>query len=226
MPSIDLSSLNYTVVPKGRCFFVPVNLAAQPQDIDLQQVQARGYLSRVVTVFIDNSTNQNALALTFRNSRQRIICPPESQGYFPVLAAIPTLLTVTSDTVVGTVNIELLDYDEPASVWGADSTLGSVTITGTVDTRERATSATDRSSTIAVASVSQAVMAANPNRSEAFFFNESSASMDINIFGNAAVIGGAGSITVPSMTGWSGQVTNAINVICETALSVYTAGER
>lgn len=50
-------------------------------------------------------------------------------------------------------------------------------------------------------------------------------SIAINISGGAAVLNGSGSITIPALSGWSGQVSNAITVI-GTAGSPVTAGER
>ena len=87
-------------------------------------------------------------------------------------------------------------------------------------------SLTDRSGTLAAANVSQPVMAANANRNLAFVSNPSSSvTLWINIFGGTAVANGSGSFALPPLQSWSGNITNAINIVGNTISTPYTAGE-
>lgn len=121
-------------------------------------------------------------------------------------------------STLGNLNTLGFNYIFNGTTW--DRWTGAITQIGT--------SATDRSGSIAVANTSQQAMASNTSRTEAWVANPSALteSIFINIYGNAAVVNGQGSIEIPPGTGWSGSTTNQINVIATTAGHVYTAGER
>lgn len=134
------------------------------------------------------------------------------------LTSSGTNVNGVATVTLGYLNTRGFNYVFNGATW--DRWTGAITQIGT--------SATDRSGSIAVANTSQQAMAANTSRTEAWVANPSALteSIFINIYGNAAVVNGQGSIEIPPGTGWSGSTTNQINVIATTAGHVYTAGER
>ena len=92
---------------------------------------------------------------------------------------------------------------------------------------QKATEAQPFSGTIDTGGVSQLAIAANTDRSEAWIANPSDTLyLYINIDGDPAGPNLPGSIAIPPLLGWAGNVTNDIQIYGATTGQAYTAGER
>lgn len=84
--------MNNVLIPKGgpACVAAKLNFTNTPEIIiDGEQIVSRGQIEYLQGVFIDNADNANALTLTMGTTGQRIVCPPNSQGYFAILMPNP-----------------------------------------------------------------------------------------------------------------------------------------
>lgn len=89
-----------------------------PIILDFVKIQDLHRLPYLQTVFIDNSAQTQELTMTVGISQQVIKCPPNAQGYFPVLAPNPPRLTFQSANVAQTNLIVILcSHFIPPCVW-------------------------------------------------------------------------------------------------------------
>lgn len=108
------------VVPAGGPKCVPTNVnfanAAQVQ-LDGQLIVTQGKIEYLQGVFIDNADNPNKLTLTMSTTNQRIICPPNSQGYFSIM--LPDPPQILAETVQANIVIPMFFYNVPIqpAVW-------------------------------------------------------------------------------------------------------------
>lgn len=97
---------------------VPLDFTANTQyALNLQNYQQNGTFDFVLGIYIDNFANGSQTIVTMSGTNQRIICPANSEGYFPVLAGTsPTTVTFSS---AGNVVIQavLYNFPIPAVVW-------------------------------------------------------------------------------------------------------------
>lgn len=107
--------------PKGAPRAVKMDFdlsASQDYTANLEKVIEQGVLEFIEALFVDNSANGYALTVSIKVSGQKIILPPYSQGYIPVLAPQPPILEITSNSAAtATVSIQLLNFPVPAAVW-------------------------------------------------------------------------------------------------------------
>lgn len=119
---------NNGFVPCGGPKGIPVliNFAlGSVYSLDLSTVQSMGYIECVQTVFIDNSGNPNPLKIsTSPSTNQTIVCPANSQGYFPILQTNPPHLTFTT-AYVGEIMVQLLNFYIAPCIWSAGSGNGT-----------------------------------------------------------------------------------------------------
>src|SRR5882762_1157732 len=87
------------------------------QAVDLLQYAARGFISAIQTMYVDNSTNTASLVFKFgQPSAQSIIVPAGAQGYFSILVPEPYFIVSTTGTPA---NIQVMFLKVPIapSVW-------------------------------------------------------------------------------------------------------------
>lgn len=65
-------------------------------DIDLQNVEARSFISMIQSVFVDNSGSTQPVSIIMQNTGQTIIVAPNRQGYFTVLCPNPSRMSFIS----------------------------------------------------------------------------------------------------------------------------------
>lgn len=109
------------MVPKEGPKAIPVLCqfgTTQSFTIDFQNVQSRGVINSIQTVFIDNSGNTKSITLTDTATTQEIICPGNSQGYFPIMVPNPPVFTAVS---TGTANVQIIFMNVQINpiVWNA-----------------------------------------------------------------------------------------------------------
>lgn len=123
-------------------FKADFTLANSSYLIDLTtQIQANLF-STPETMFIDNSTNPNAVIATVSGTQQTFEAPPFSNGFYTLASGASSQVTLSSVGGASAVNnVQLFNYFIPPVVWlttqaggggtavtvadGADSTLGS-----------------------------------------------------------------------------------------------------
>ena len=98
--------------------------------VDLQNPQSRGIIQQVQTIYLDNSGNAGALSVLVNQSNQLIVCPPYSQGYFPVLAPNPFKFLISCASGGANTNVYLLNVPVAANVWSANQGTGNTYSSG------------------------------------------------------------------------------------------------
>lgn len=93
--------------PKALMVQLVFTASIQEFDLDLTDIQARGRFDSVLSIWVDNlvrtlsgdiaQTSNQPVFVTFDNSQQTISIPPNSQGYFDVIAANPTSIRITGN---------------------------------------------------------------------------------------------------------------------------------
>jgi hypothetical protein len=215
-----------------------VFLSNSSQEIDLTNYHQLGKFSGIQTVFIDNSANAVPFQLVMYATNEKIICPANSQGYFPILLT-STLRLTASMTVAGNINLFILNFAIAAAVWS------SVGIPATppflfdsngdlkTTTNGNPTIATDHSGTIAAGGTAQTALASNATRTQYRLMNidPTAETLWYRDDGNPAVIGGVGSWPLAGggasgLGGFaSGKSGGAISVIAATTGHKFTLVE-
>lgn len=90
-------------------------------NVDLSVQQQFNTIDFVQALFIDNSTGTAAISVTSPVTRQTLVCPPKSQGYFPFLQPVPIQFTVSSTGGQTAAIIECLNFPVGGVVWGVGS---------------------------------------------------------------------------------------------------------
>src|SRR5215471_13121965 len=89
--------------------------SATPITLDLQNSQFRGIIDQVQSVFVDNADNPSSLSIT-TTTGQRVVCPPNSQAWLPLLSSNPPLFVFASSGGVD-VTVFLCNIPMPVDVW-------------------------------------------------------------------------------------------------------------
>lgn len=120
---VNVPVCNARVPPEGpRCIPFNFDFTAKPSYfVDLTTVEQRNFLTIVQSLYIDNSSNAVPLTVVFNASNQIIIAPPQTQGYYSVLAPQPARFTVKC--VGGSINTPLfvINVAITNAIWGAAS---------------------------------------------------------------------------------------------------------
>jgi hypothetical protein len=100
-------------------------------DISIEGLLATttGTMSYIQGVYIDNADNANAVELLCAVTNQRVTCPAQSQGYFPLIITNPPRLTASTPHIAN-LRVKMFFYNIPIqpSIWGPDGTVVSGTI--------------------------------------------------------------------------------------------------
>lgn len=118
-------AVHFGYAPKNgsKCLSVLCDFAAQsPFLMDLETPDLLNSLEFIQACFIDNSANSSPFTLTLSApSGQKVVCPPFSQGYFPLACnSLPKFVaTVTSGTPV--VPVQFYNVPYPAAIWSSNS---------------------------------------------------------------------------------------------------------
>jgi hypothetical protein len=106
-------------VPPEGPLAIPILLdfsVANEYDLNLQNLESRGFISGIQGVFIDNSLNAASFTLQFNGTNQSIKVAPNRQGYFAVLCPNPSSLSFkTTGGVI--VNVDLLNFPVVTHDW-------------------------------------------------------------------------------------------------------------
>lgn len=109
------------VVPKGGPKTSPLTLDFSNTatiDVDGELVVSSGKIEYLQGVYIDNADNPTAFTLLIGTTNQRVVCPPNSQGYFAIMAPSPPKMTA-STTQAANRFVPLFFYNVPiqSAVW-------------------------------------------------------------------------------------------------------------
>lgn len=111
------------IVPRNGPKAAPVTLDFSNDGtiaIDTELLLSQGRIEYIQTLYIDNADNLNPLTLTCSITGQRIRVPARYQGYFPILAPNPPLITVsTNQTANLKVYVFLLNVPVQAVNWSS-----------------------------------------------------------------------------------------------------------
>lgn len=125
MSFIDYNALqnvlvNNQIVPPEGPRVIPVQLDFTNTDtieVDLGQLQQRGFMNMVQTVFVDLNGNANNLVIKVNGALQNIVCKANTQGYYTILAPNPAKLAFVCVIGGGTVTVHLCNSPISGSVW-------------------------------------------------------------------------------------------------------------
>lgn len=215
---------NVVLPPEGPVV-VPVELdfsALGDYEIDGYAIIASGKLSYIQCLYIDNSDNANPLTVIASYTKQRIIAPANSQGYYPIFLGNPPHCKVSTVAAAGLkVKIYFANVPLMAMQWGENA---APAFTGLTDAQLRAAAisvkrtgaAYTNRSIVNLSGASEPLMLANVNRSILIVSNEGATPVAINLIGGVAALNTAGSITLgagASITLDNSPPIGAINII-------------
>lgn len=198
---------------------IPVNLAAGQTDIfDMEIPITAGVIDQVQGVFVDNADSAGTLYITTSLSNQRVIVPPYSQAYLPILAPTPNTLTFRAVGAAVTAALQFMNIPMPLAVWPVISPANSLVGVSPVSR-----------SVVTVAATSTPLMAANPNRQYMLIKSPVTADVWFNPIGGVAAVSGLDCIQIlagPYLYE-SGRkcFTGAVNYFCVTGALNLTALE-
>lgn len=168
--------------------------------IDLSDLFNRKYISQLPMLFIDNSGNTSSVTVTVVDTQQKIVCPPQSQGYFAIFQGYNFKFTAQSSGAF-VVPMEFMNFPVAPAVWSinglplvntsgavvtADTILDGAVVSGVLQTAVTGNLAyTDASGTITEGDTAQTISNANANRKAMQLQNISTGVMYYN-FGAAA----------------------------------------
>lgn len=103
-----------------------VDLSSQSAVLDLVAIGLRGQVSQIPSIFFDNADNDFTVTMVMEGTLQRLVCPPNSQGYFRLLLPQKPRLGFSSAMPVAAFKVNLLNWDvEQETVWKVvDSSMG------------------------------------------------------------------------------------------------------
>lgn len=115
--------VNNVIIPAGGPATIPASLDFRNTariEVDGELVVSQGKIEYLQGVFIDNADNANPLKLTMGITGQRIICPPNSQGYFAIMAPNPPRI-ICETPQNGNLQIPIFFYNVPiqSAIWSA-----------------------------------------------------------------------------------------------------------
>lgn len=119
----DVAVFNAQVPKEGpKAAPISIPFTAVNTQFVLQQLltQSGQWMSMVQGLFIDNSSNPEALYITTAVLNQTVKVKPGQMGYIPLLAPKNANVTFTSSGEV-TVNVILLNVPVPAQLWDANA---------------------------------------------------------------------------------------------------------
>ena len=85
-------------------------------EVNLQNQQARAFISMVQAVFVDNSANASPLTVTMPDSGQSIIVAPGHQGYYNVICPNPARISFSTTGDIS-LAVFLLNYPVTNADW-------------------------------------------------------------------------------------------------------------
>lgn len=107
-------------IPKngGRCVPLPFDFSAvgvTEIKFDYSRMAQRDFMTYCQTLFIDNADNAQPVTIIVDETNQRIVAPPNSQGYYPCL--MNTIRFTIRSTSGGRVPVNLINIPIPGAVW-------------------------------------------------------------------------------------------------------------
>lgn len=221
-------------MPKEGPKAIPINVdftQGQAITIDLSQSMIQSKISLVQSLYVDNSLNSVAVSFQVTGTNQIVTCPPNSQGFFPILAGIPTKILATSTSTTALVPCFVLNMPMPAAVWNVQQSAFTF-IGGALEVTDVALDAIatangllvnpkllgtngyipefggDLTFTGSVAATGPTNIIAAPGAGLAWYLKN----LRLDITGDAAISGGAAELTVTIKDGTTAIFTAIVNV--------------
>lgn len=92
-------SVNNVVIPRDgpRCVSATLDFSSQNTiEIEGLLITTLGVMDYIQGMYIDNGDNPDPISFIAQQTRQRITCPPFSQGYYALLITNPPTITATT----------------------------------------------------------------------------------------------------------------------------------
>lgn len=90
--------------------------SAGTYSLNLQNFEARNFISQIQSMYLDNSANTASLTVSFPGTNQQITIAPNRQGYFMVACPNPASITFSSAGGV-LVNVQLYNFPQTNNDW-------------------------------------------------------------------------------------------------------------
>jgi hypothetical protein len=110
---------------------VPVNLDYTAggdinYSLDIGQLINSQKIDQVTSLYIDNRNNNAQLSVTVSTSGQNITAPPNSQGFYPILAGNSGQFTFEMIGGTAVARAALINVETPYLVWGSEGVAGFI----------------------------------------------------------------------------------------------------
>lgn len=113
---VNVNVYNAYVPKNARAVPVPFDFTVETEWLfDYERMRQRDFLSFCQTIYIDNADNSVPCEIVIHQTRQRIIAPPNSQGYYVV--AMNAIKFVITSQGGGNVGVLLFNVPIPGQVW-------------------------------------------------------------------------------------------------------------
>ena len=127
MANLDQTALQYQPVnnqevPQEGPKAIPLKLdfsKATEYDLDLQNLQERGFIAMVQTIYIDNSAAASPTSAVFNTTNQNVTAAPATQGYYSVLCPNPPRMKFLNTSGADQVVVFLINVPIAGVVWAS-----------------------------------------------------------------------------------------------------------
>lgn len=199
---------NNMIIPPEGPVIIPVDLDFSAENeiiLETELLFSSGKVSLLQGVFIDNYDNPEPLVLFNQTSRQRIVAPSNSQGYYDIFLPKPSTIKCNTVSAVN-LKIKVTFYNVPiaSGVWknsdgggGSGDCLTNVELRATPVIIENTQVDLIDLSIDALSGISELLDAARI-RETIIISNVGNSDIAFNFLGEPAIINGAGSITLAS----------------------------
>lgn len=209
--------------------------------LDFTNLFNRGFISQILTIYVDNSANTSPLKIVAPDSNQMLEWPANSQGYLPVLQG-SNLKFIASTAGNLVVNMQFLNFPVAVGIWSVNATPvvtgGALSVSdaaleatisgGAIQTRATGNLVfTGGSGTIAVGGTQQVLFNANAarqywrvqNTSTAdLWINDNGGNAGVNVADSFKLVAGAMYETAPGLAS-----SNAIKIFGATTGQQFSA---
>ena len=118
--SLQFQPVNNQEVPQEGPKAIPIKLdfsKATEYDLDLQNLQERGFIAMVQSIYVDASAATAATIVAFNSTNQNITAKAATQGYYSVLCPNPPKMKFINTSGSDQVVVFLLNVPVAGVVW-------------------------------------------------------------------------------------------------------------
>lgn len=114
---VNVNTFNSCIPKHGaRCVPIPFDFTSQTDWLfDYGRMSQRDFLAFCQTLYVDNADNAVAVTIVIDQTNQRIVIPPNAQGYVSTLMS-NIKFSIHSESG-GSIYVHLINVPIPTSIW-------------------------------------------------------------------------------------------------------------